>query len=162
MSTIQHCADAVDASRDVLIHRLVEAQAARDPQALAILSGEDAIRYGDANAAANRLARHLQAHGVGPERNVGICMARDAGMIGAILATLKAGGAYVPMDPAYPEERLRYVIADAKPVVVLVDAQAGDVLRRALAGIADAPLLIDIREDVGHTAQCRLPPRWQG
>ena len=147
MSTIQHCADAVDASRDVLIHRLVEAQAARDPQALAILSGEDAIRYGEANAAANRLARHLQAHGVGPERNVGICMARDAGMIEAILATLKAGGAYVPMDPAYPEERLRYVIADAKPVAVLVDAQAGDVLRRALAGVADAPMLIDLRED---------------
>ena len=152
MSTNENHAGDADATRSVLIHRLIEAQAARDPQALAIMCGQDAVRYGDANAAANRLARHLQAHGVGPERNVGICMARDTGMIEAILATLKAGGAYVPIDPAYPEERLRYVVSDAKPVAVLVDAQAGDVLRRALAGVENAPLLIDLREDAAQWA----------
>ncbi len=153
MSTIKHRASDADATRGILIHRPIEAQAARDPQALAIVCGEDAVRYGDANAAANRLARHLRAQGVGPERNVGICMARDAGMIEAILATLKAGGAYVPMDPAYPAERLRYVIGDAKPVAVLVDARGGDVLRRALAGVADAPLLIDIRQESAQWAE---------
>ncbi len=130
-----------------LIHRFFEARAARAPEACAIVSDDDVVLYRQCNAAANRLARYLQASGVAPERNVGICMERSAGMVEAVLASLKAGGAYVPMDPAYPEERLRYMVSDAMPVAVLVDAHGGRVLRRALSGVDNAPLLIDIAAD---------------
>ncbi len=144
------------------IHRMFEAQVARDPGACAVLCGEDAISYFECNAAANRLARHLLVHGVAAERNVGICMERGPGMIEAVLAILKAGGAYVPMDAAYPDERLRYIAADANPVAVLVDAHGGRALRRALAGVDNAPLLIDIREDAPQWEQLQSNNIQQG
>ena len=147
MDNMKLRAEAVGADAEDAIHRLFEARASRNPDACAILSGDHVVRYRDANAAANRLARFLQAHGVGPERNVGICMERSAGMIEAILATLKAGGAYVPMDPAYPEARLRYMVCDAMPAALLIDAHGGRALRQALAGVDKAPLLIDIDAD---------------
>jgi amino acid adenylation domain-containing protein len=147
MDTMKQRTGDVGTADAKLIHRFFEEQASRTPEACAIVSGDDVVSYHQSNAAANRLARYLQAHGIAPERNVGICMERSAGMVGAVLAILKAGGAYVPMDPAYPEERLRYMVSDAMPVAVLVDAHGGHALRCALAGVDNPPLLIDIHGD---------------
>ena len=95
------------------IHRLFEAQAEQRPDAVAAVFGTDAITYGELNARANQLARHLQARGVGFETLVGIFMERSLEMIVALLGALKAGGAYVPLDARYPDERLEFMIADA-------------------------------------------------
>ena len=147
-------ADHSDATGAELIHRLFERRASRDPDAPAVLCENDVVGYAELNGAANRLAHYLRAHGVAAERNVGICMTRGAGMIEAILATLKAGGAYVPMDVAYPAERLRYMVSDAKPVAVLADASGARALRHALKDMGDPPLVIDMGADSFQWAQC--------
>ena len=72
------------------------------------------------NARANRLARLLVGRGVGPESLVAVVMERSVDLVVALLAVLKAGGAYVPMDPAYPVERIGYLLQDAGPALVLV------------------------------------------
>ncbi len=154
MGSMKQRVDHPDATSAELIHRLFESSASRDPDALAVICEGDIVRYGELNAAANRLAHYLRVHGVAPERNVGICMARGAGMIEAILATLKAGGAYVPMDADYPAARLRYLVSDAKPVAVLADASGACVLRHMLAGMDDAPLVIEMGADSSQWAQC--------
>jgi len=106
---------AADYPREAAIHQLFEAQAARTPQALALVADEapDGLTYGELNTRADRLARHLRRLGVGPEALVGLGVERSAGMVVALLAILKAGGAYVPLDPTHPAERLAYVLADS-------------------------------------------------
>ncbi|CAA9335652.1 MAG: Siderophore biosynthesis non-ribosomal peptide synthetase modules, partial [uncultured Gemmatimonadetes bacterium] len=79
--------------------------------------------YGELNARANRLAHHLAERGVGPDVRVAICVERGLEMVVAVLAVLKAGGAYLPLDPAYPAERLRYMLADGAPAVLLTQAR---------------------------------------
>ena len=128
------------------LHRVVEAQAARTPEREAAVCGDDRRDYATLNAQANRLARHLRALGVAPERNVGLCMARGVGMLEGILATLKAGGAYVPMDPAYPSERLRAMVADAAPAVVLTDVAGRAAMAAALQGRDPATLCVSLED----------------
>ncbi|HEV8577638.1 MAG TPA: amino acid adenylation domain-containing protein [Thermoanaerobaculia bacterium] len=109
------------------LHRLLEAVAARQPQAIAV-TGEDgeSLTYGDLDAQANRLARHLRSLGVGPGVLVGICLLPSSELVVASLAVVKAGGAYVPLDPGYPRERLAFLLADAGAhVVVTRTEQAG-------------------------------------
>ncbi|MET8178288.1 non-ribosomal peptide synthase/polyketide synthase [Streptomyces sp. NPDC005336] len=96
-----------------------EAQAARTPAATALVAGEEVYDFAGLNAAANRLAHHLIARGVGPERIVGVKLPRTADMVVAILAVLKAGGVYLPIDPELPAERLAFLTADAEPMLVL-------------------------------------------
>src|SRR6185312_8129845 len=82
---------------------------------------------------ANQLARYLSERGVGANRLVGLCAQRSLEMVVGILGILKAGGAYVPLDPGYPPERLKYLLTDSAPVLVLRDAASGGVLdERAL------------------------------
>ncbi|HEX2091934.1 MAG TPA: amino acid adenylation domain-containing protein, partial [Longimicrobiaceae bacterium] len=104
---------------DRCIHELIEAQARRTPDAVALVFGERRLTYNELNTRANRLAHHLRALGVGPDAPVGICVERSAEIIVALLAVLKAGGAYVPLDPEYPPERLTYMLRDSAPVVML-------------------------------------------
>jgi amino acid adenylation domain-containing protein len=101
------------------IHHLVEKQVAQTPDATALLFEDTRITYRELNQRANRLARRLNALGVGPDVLVGICMERSIEMVVALLAILKAGGAYVPLDPDYPLDRLAYMIADAHVALVL-------------------------------------------
>jgi amino acid adenylation domain-containing protein len=101
------------------VHELFEAQAACTPDAVALEYEGQQLSYGQLEAQANQLARHLSKLGVGPDQRVAIALPRSLEMVVALLATLKAGGAYVPLDPAYPAERLRYMLQDSQPVVVL-------------------------------------------
>ncbi|MCT7664364.1 non-ribosomal peptide synthetase [Shinella kummerowiae] len=104
-------------------HTLFEAHAARTPDATALVyaSGVDmqAQSYDTLNRRANQLAHMLRAKGVGPETVVGIALDRGFDMIAAWLGVLKAGGAYLPLDPAYPAERLAYMLADSQAPLVL-------------------------------------------
>ncbi|WP_159074400.1 non-ribosomal peptide synthetase, partial [Streptomyces dioscori] len=98
---------------------LFEAQAARTPAASAVVHGDLTVSYAELNARANRLARHLIAHGAGPERVVALLLPRSVELVVALLAVLKAGAAYVPIDPDHPAERIRFLLDDTRPVCAL-------------------------------------------
>ncbi|CAN2534225.1 Linear+gramicidin+synthase+subunit+D [Methylocapsa aurea] len=110
---------ATDYPQDRLLHELFEAQAARAPEAVALVYEGAQLSYGELNESANRLAHHLRTLGVGPDVIVGLCVERSFEMIVALLGVLKAGGAYLPIDPDYPRDRIAYMIADAAPALVL-------------------------------------------
>ena len=101
------------------IHELVEAQAERTPEAVAVVCGEGRLTYGELNRRANLLARHLASLGVRREVMVGICAERSLEMIIGLLAILKAGGAYLPLDTASPQERLGFIVKDAQIGVMI-------------------------------------------
>jgi len=105
------------------LHQLFEAQAARTPGAAALRLEAGTVAYEELNARANRLARHLQAIGVGPETLVAICMARSPALIAAILAVLKSGGAYLPIDPDYPAEQICSLLEDSHASVMLTESK---------------------------------------
>ncbi|HEX2957142.1 MAG TPA: amino acid adenylation domain-containing protein, partial [Chitinispirillaceae bacterium] len=105
------------------IHELFEEQVELTPQAVALVHGGQSLTYSDLNAWANRLAHYLRSLGVGPDNRVAICIERSMEMVVAILGVLKAGGAYVPLDPNYPAERLKFMLIDSEPVVVLTNKE---------------------------------------
>src|SRR5437660_1665332 len=110
------------------IHELFEAQVERTPEAIAVVFEDAQLTYRELNRHANRLAHCLRALGVGPETLVGICMERSFEMIIGLLGVLKAGGAYLPLDPAYPKDRLAFLLDDARPSVLLTQERLLDVL----------------------------------
>jgi amino acid adenylation domain-containing protein/non-ribosomal peptide synthase protein (TIGR01720 family) len=97
----------------LLAHQRFEQQAARTPDALAVMVGDERLTYGQLNAQANQLAHRLRANGVGPGQRVGLSVRRNAQMIVSLMAILKSGAGYVPLDPDYPAERLAYMIEDS-------------------------------------------------
>lgn len=109
--------------QDKCIHQLFEAQVERSPDAIAVVFEEEQLTYRELNARANQLAHYLQSLGVGPEVLVGICVERSTEMVIGLLGILKAGGAYVPIDPAYPQERLAFILEDSGVSVLLTQAQ---------------------------------------
>src|SRR6195256_4627052 len=105
---------------------LFAAQALRTPAATAVVFADATLSYRELDERANRLAHHLRAQGVGPEVVVGLCLERSPEMVIGLLAILKAGGAYLPLDPAYPRERLAFMLEDAgAPVLVTHSALPG-------------------------------------
>ncbi|MDG9872547.1 amino acid adenylation domain-containing protein [Pseudomonas juntendi] len=106
------------------LHVAIEAQAARVPQAIAVVAGEQRVTYDELNRRANRLAHLLRAAGVGPDVRVGVALERGVDMVVGLLAILKAGGAYVPMDPEYPAERLAYMLADSAIALLVTHSQS--------------------------------------
>src|SRR5436309_4421589 len=105
--------------QEACVHELFEQQAARQPDALALVQGEAQLSYGELNRRANQLAHCLHRQGVGPETLVAICLERSLDLVVAIVAVLKAGGGYVPMDMSLPQERLCYQLHDAQVAVIL-------------------------------------------
>lgn len=101
------------------IHQAIESQAARSPDAMAVVSETEQLSYGELNHRANQLAGWLRANGVAPGHTVALLMERKPSAIVAMLAALKAGAAYLPIDPEYPAERMAYMVSDAKPAVLL-------------------------------------------
>ena len=102
-----------------LMHQLFETQAAAQPDALAVVFGQQQLSYAELNDRANALAARLITLGVAAGERVAICVERSMEMVVGVLAILKAGGAYVPLDPAYPANRLAYMIGDSAPVALL-------------------------------------------
>ena len=94
-------------------------QAARTPDATAVVHGQTVTSYAVLNTRANQLARHLVSLGAAPERLVAVAMDRSPELIVAMLAVLKSGAAYLPVDPGYPPDRIEYMLAEAAPVTVL-------------------------------------------
>ncbi|MHC4621169.1 MAG: non-ribosomal peptide synthetase, partial [Planctomycetota bacterium] len=101
------------------IHQLVETQAALMPQASALACESQHLTYAQLDQRANQLAHFLQAQGVGPEVVVGVCTPRCPYMVVAELGTMKAGGAYLPIDPAYPADRISFMLEDSKAATLL-------------------------------------------
>lgn len=105
------------------IHELFEEQVEKTPNAIAVVYEDESLTYQQLNDRANQLAHYLQTLGVGAEVLVGICIERSPIMVVGLLAILKAGGAYIPLDPAYPQERLAYMLQDAKVPVLLTQQE---------------------------------------
>ncbi|NEP60537.1 MAG: amino acid adenylation domain-containing protein, partial [Symploca sp. SIO2G7] len=101
------------------IHQLFEEQVEKTPDAVAVVFKQEQLTYQQLNQRANQLAHHLQSLGVKTEELVGICVERSLEMVVGLLGILKAGGAYIPLDPSYPQERLKYMLADSRVEVLL-------------------------------------------
>lgn len=101
------------------IHELVQSRVERLSGALAVVCGDQSLTYLRLNQRANQLAHFLQECGVGPEVLVAVCLERSVEMVVALLAILKAGGAYIPLDPAYPRERLTFMVEDSQAQAVI-------------------------------------------
>jgi amino acid adenylation domain-containing protein len=131
---------------ELCIHGLVEAQARRTPDAVALVAGEARVTFAELDRESGRVARFLRSAGVGPETRVGIFLERSPAMVAALLGVLRAGGAYVPLDPAYPRERTAATLDDSAARVVLTQASLADALppghgARVVRLDADAALL---------------------
>ncbi|ORX76564.1 acetyl-CoA synthetase-like protein [Basidiobolus meristosporus CBS 931.73] len=111
----------MDYPDQMCIHHLFEEHAIHSPDSVAIVYESQTLTYAEVNACANRLAHLLIDRGVKPDTLVAICMERSPALVVALLAILKAGGAYVPLDPSYASERLRDIISDARPVILIAD-----------------------------------------
>ncbi|MCC6606785.1 MAG: amino acid adenylation domain-containing protein, partial [Anaerolineae bacterium] len=108
--------------REKCLHQLIEAQAERTPGKTAVISQNQSITYQALNQRATQMAHELQKLGVGPDVIVGIFLERSIDMVVSLLAVLKAGGAYLPLDPAYPLDRLSYMLADAQSPVLITES----------------------------------------
>ena len=114
---------------DRCVHELIEDQARRTPEAVAVVFQNDQITYRQLNERANQLAHYLREMGVKPDSLVGVCLERSLEMVVGLLGVLKAGGAYLPMDASYPKDRLAFMIQDALPGIILTEEKlAGLVL----------------------------------
>jgi amino acid adenylation domain-containing protein len=111
--------DEVELTDDAMVHQLVTAQAARRPDAIALVSGPERVTFGELNRRANHVANHLRGLGVGPQVPVGVYLRRSIDMVVAVLGVLKAGGAAALLDPAQPTRRLASMLDDARAPVLL-------------------------------------------
>ena len=127
-----------DTGREVPAGTLADlfgARAVGAPDVVAVVSGGVHFTYAGLDAASSRLARLLIGRGAGPEGVVAVVMSRSAGLVTALLGVVKSGAAYLPVDPGYPAERVRFMVADAGPVCVLADADTAAAAREAAGGI---------------------------
>jgi amino acid adenylation domain-containing protein len=104
-----------------LLHHLFQEQAARSPEATALVAGTERVTYAELQRRSRGLARRLRALGVGPEIRVGLCTGRSMGLVVGLLGILEAGGAYVPLDPHYPRERLAVMLEDSAARLLVVE-----------------------------------------
>lgn len=163
----------VDYPKDKSLHQLFEEQAARTPDAVAVvfdghqetlphhlgsLSAQagtlSRLTYRELNERANQLAHYLQGVGVGPETLVGICIPRSLTMIVGLLGILKAGGAYVPLGPSYPQERLAFMLQDAEVHVLLTQKS----LQESLPATAAQVICLDSDWDQISKQERHPPP----
>ena len=120
IATVHQCNETMVAfDRSALIHRLIEAQAARSPDAIALVCEDRSLTYRELDRQANRVASELVARGARPDQLVGLYLNRSCELVIGALAILKAGGAYVPLDPTYPVDRIAYMIEDSGLSLIL-------------------------------------------
>ena len=120
------------------LETLFAIQARRTPQAPAVLHAGACLTYAALDASAEQIAERLRRLGAGPGTLAAVCLRRTPLMIAALLGVLKTGAAYLPLDPAYPSERLGYMLADSGAAALLTDNDVG--LRLAYDG-----LVVDLR-----------------
>ncbi|MFD7257551.1 amino acid adenylation domain-containing protein [Streptomyces sp. NPDC059874] len=130
---------------ETTLTRLLEDQAGQTPDAEALRFEGSSLTYRELHARADRLAHALRARGVGPESTVALAVPRSEELVTGLLAVLKTGAAYVPVDPDYPADRIRHMLDDARPALLLTTAETAVRLPSGL----DAPLLV---LDVDDTA----------
>jgi len=116
---LANCKDASNNRPNECIHQLFEAQVERTPDVIAVVLEDQELTYEELNRQANQLANHLRLLGVRPEVPVAVCLKHSVEMVVGLLGILKAGGVYVPLDPAYPKERLAFMLEDAEVPVLL-------------------------------------------
>ena len=143
-----------------LVDLLLE-QARQTPNQIAVVDEQQVLTYRELDEQAGQLAHYLRQRGVSEETLIPVCLHRSVGMIVALLGILKAGGAYVPIDPDYPADRIRYILADVNGPVVLVDARA----KTRLAELQPAATIVCVDSDkvaIGEqpieSPQTRLTP----
>lgn len=137
---------------NLCVHQKFEKQAIKEPDAVAILTKDLSLTYKEFNEHANRMANYLISQNVKTEDKIGICMARSAEMMICIFGVLKAGAAYLPLDPENPTERLKSIVKDAKPRLIITtrDSKANipegiqlvladDIIKNPLSGISINP-----------------------
>ncbi|BET96662.1 hypothetical protein TCT1_15830 [Xenorhabdus sp. TCT-1] len=144
-------ATQADFPQEALIHQLFEIEAIQHPDAIAVMSGEQSLSYGELNRRANRLAHHLMTLGVRPDDRVAMCVERSLEMVVGLLGILKAGGAYVPLDPIYPAERLAYMLEDSAPAVVLTQRAWLDVVTSTESTDAIPVITLDVQDPFMET-----------
>jgi amino acid adenylation domain-containing protein len=144
----------------------IAAQAARRPDAVAVVCATEHLTYAALDQRANQLAHTLQQHGVAPDQGVALALPRSLELLIGLLGVLKAGGAYVPLDLSYPAERLAFMLADAQ-VQVLITAAADDGPRtedeRRMQPVGGRPSsfvgqVIDLIADWPQIAQAPVTP----
>ncbi|QIB41839.1 non-ribosomal peptide synthetase [Streptomyces aureoverticillatus] len=132
--------DTAAETPDLTVPQLIAEQAARTPEATAVVFGEEQLTYAELEARTDRVAHALAARGVGPETIVGLNLPRSADLVVAMLGILKAGGAYLPIDPKYPSTRLDHILDDARPALILKSLSDLGELGDLTDGGTDAPV----------------------
>jgi len=146
------------AFQELLIQHVFEKHARSNPNALAIVHPEKQLTYAELNGRANTLAKLLLASGIQPGHYVGICAERSVEAVIAYLGILKSGGAYVPLDPEYPNERLKFIVHDCAPKLILVQNR----FKERFAGFGSCTLSLDeaviaeCSEDLDVSGLCSL------
>jgi amino acid adenylation domain-containing protein len=125
------------------VHQLIEAQAARTPDRVAVVCGDRQLTYAELNRKADALAARLRRLGVGPDTLVGLAAEPSEAMVAALVGILKAGGGYLPLDPGYPAERLAFMLADSGAPVLITERSALERLPQTLPKI----VLLDEDDD---------------
>ncbi|MGH8891681.1 MAG: non-ribosomal peptide synthetase [Acidothermaceae bacterium] len=121
------------------VHLAVAAAAQRSPNKTAVVTCDGEMSYSELVSGARRLARHLIARGVARGSLVGICLPRSAGLLPSLLAVAETGAAYVPIDPAYPSERVAFMLSDAQVAAVITETGLLPLIRGAVAD--DVPVI---------------------
>lgn len=145
---------AVQYDLSLRAHELVTERARYAPSAIALRMGRQAITYGELELLSNRLAHYLRARGVGRETIVGVCLERSTEMVVALLAIMKADAAYVPLDPAFPPDRLQFMVEDANPLLVITQQKLVELLPNARDRLA---CLDELHAEISAYPSDRLP-----
>jgi natural product biosynthesis luciferase-like monooxygenase protein len=135
------------------VHRLIEEQVDRTPHSNAVSFEAGRLTYAELNRRANQLAWRVKEAGIDADGVVGIYLERSIDMVVAVLASLKAGGAYLPLDPGFPAERVRFMLDDATPKVVLTSSTLAD----KLTEFAGTIIRVDRDESIPRAADVNLP-----
>jgi|GEM_PF-3338886 len=136
--SLPHPEPALAFPEERCVHRLIEEQVDRTPEATAVVFAGERLCYGELDARVNRLARYLAGRGVKPGMLVGVMLPRSPEMLIALLAIWKAGAAYVPLDPAYPPERIAVIVEDARLSALITTGAVGYLPERELSVIDPA------------------------
>lgn len=156
---------AADFDTGATVHSLIEATTRQSPDAIAAQFEDPQLTYAELNARANKLAHHLRAQGVNAGDLVGLSVVRSAEMLVGVLAIMKAGAAYLPLDPDYPIDRLKFILADAKANLLVTETAflerwssfGGSIVaidrdKESIAANSDSNPVVDVRpQDLAYT-----------